>query len=222
VLLPSRAADVPIFDAPPEHLGRQGHPLTCVFAGTINSPSYARALQALADALLPLQGRLLLFGPLTPEQAAAAGIQAKNVEIRGLLGSAELIQKCRDEADVLFVPMSFSEVDRPNMQVSFPSKLADYTAMGLPLLIHGPDYSSAVRWARENPGVAEVVDTDDMKRLLDAVKRLAGSPEHRTKLAVAALAAGDRFFSNARAQATFHRALENSAVSTVDLQDEAR
>ena len=50
--------------------------------------------------------------------------------------------------------------DRINMEMAFPSKLADCTATGLPLLIYGPAYCSAVTWARENPGVAEVVETE--------------------------------------------------------------
>ena len=44
------------------------------------------------------------------------------------------------------------------MKISFPSKLTDYTATGLPLLIHAPAYSSAVRWARAEHDVAEIVD----------------------------------------------------------------
>ena len=207
VLLPSRAADAPVFTAPPERLGGDAHPFTCVFAGTINALGYVRALRALADALSPLQGRLLLFGPLTPEGAARAGLAARNVEVRGLLEPAELIQRCRDEADVLFVPMSFAKADKANMQISFPSKVTDYTAMGLPLLIHGPEYSSAVRWARENPGLAEVVDTDDANRLAEAIKRLQGDPQYRTRLAAEAMAVGNRLFSHAVARATFHGAL---------------
>jgi hypothetical protein len=61
--------------------------------------------------------------------------------------------------------MSFNAVDRANMEISFPSKLTDYTAVGLPLLIYGPHYCSAVQWARENPGVAEVVTADNAETL---------------------------------------------------------
>ena len=212
VLLPSRAPDAPVFTAPPERLGRKGHPFTCVFAGTINTHGYVQALKALADVLLPLQGRLLLFGPLTPEQAVATGLARRNIDVRGLLGSADLIQRCRDEADVLFLPMSFAETDTANMQIAFPSKLADYCAMGLPLLIHAPEYSSVVRWARGHPGVAEVVDTTDADRLAEAVKRLATNPEHRTTLAAEALAVGNRLFSYAAAQATLQAAMAHPST----------
>lgn len=208
VLLPSRAADALVFTAPPrEQLGANARPFTCVFAGSLSTLGYVRALRVLADALLPLQGRLLLFTPLTPERVAGAGLGGRNVEIRGLLESPALIKRCRDEADMLFVPMSFERVDKANTEISFPSKLTDYTVMGLPLLIQGPTYSSAVRWARDYPGVAEVVDTDDADRLAEAVKRLERNPEYRTRLAAEALAVGNRLFSHATAWATFHGAL---------------
>jgi hypothetical protein len=118
-----------------------------------------------------------------------------------------MIKRCRSEADVLFVPMSFAKADKANVEISFPSKLTDYTAMGLPLLIHAPAYSSVVRWALENPGVAEVVDTEDTGRLAEALKSLARNPEHRTRLAAEALAVGNRLFSHAAAVARFHGAL---------------
>ena len=52
--------------------------------------------------------------------------------------------------------------------VSFPSKLADYTATGVPLLVMGAVYSSAVRWAREFDGAAAVVVEDDGAEALRA------------------------------------------------------
>ena len=101
--------------------------------------------------------------------------------------------------------MSFDASDRVNMQMAFPSKLADYTATGLPLLIYGPTYCSAVVWARENPGVAEVVE--DKADLNNAINRLANNPSHRIALGKRALAAGREYFTHARAQQVFHQCL---------------
>ena len=93
------------------------------------------------------------------------------------------------------------------MEVSFPSKLTDYTAVGLPLLIIGPEYCSAVRWARANPAVAEVVVTDHAEALTTAVNRLAINPAYRISLATAALAAGEQYFSAMVAFEILHTAL---------------
>ena len=205
VLYPMRAASAPDLDAPSARLAQNDHQFTVAFAGTINSPGYIRALIALHDALKPSGGRLLIFGPLTREEARANGLHLPNVDICGLLTSPELMQRLRDEVDVLFVPMSFDAADRSNMEMSFPSKLTDYTAVGLPLLIYGPEYCSAVRWAKENDGVAEVAETEN--RLGDAVHRLANDAARRVQLGTQALHVGRRYFAHETVQAVFNRAL---------------
>jgi glycosyltransferase involved in cell wall biosynthesis len=202
VIYPSRAPDCPAYEDPPEHLTRNDKPLTIAFAGTINSNGYIQALLALQDALKPVGGRLLIFGPLTSNEARQVGL---DVEVRGLLSWHDLLARLREEADALFVPMSFDASDRANMEMAFPSKLADYTATGLPLLIYGPCYCSAVAWARENEGVAEVVEAE--AQLGDAIKRLANDPARRASLGKRALEVGREYFSHEQARHVFHRAL---------------
>ena len=205
VLYPMRAASAPDLDAPPTRIAHNDHQFTVAFAGTINSPGYIRALVALHDALEPLGGRLLIFGPLTRDEARTSGLELPNTVVCGLLTSAELMQRFRDEVDVLFVPMSFDDADRSNMEMSFPSKLTDYTAVGLPLLIYGPEYCSAVRWAKENAGVAEVAETED--KLVQAVQRLANDPARRVQLGRQSLQTGRKYFAHETVQAVFNRAL---------------
>ena len=207
ILYPSRAANWRVFDAPPQRLSRNDHPFTMAFGGTINSGGYVRALTNLAKALELFGGRLLIFGPLTPEVAQQNGLKRPNVILRGLVNSAELMATFREEVDALFVPMSFNQRDRHNMEISFPSKLTDYTAVGLPILIYGPAYCSAVRWARDNSGVAEVVDDENPKALTEALRRLAASPAHRIALGTRALHVGRCYFTQAAAQSIFQQAL---------------
>ena len=133
------------------------------------------------------------------------GLNDPNTKTCGLLSADQLLERLRAEADALFVPMSFDDSDRNNMEMAFPSKLADYTATGLPLLIYGPSYCSAVIWARENPGVAEVVGAE--AALTDAITSLATQPEHRLALGTSALKIGREYFSHARAQQIFHQSL---------------
>jgi hypothetical protein len=117
------------------------------------------------------------------------------------------MQRLRDEADALFVPMSFDPVDRTNMELAFPSKLADCTAIGLPLVIYGPPYCSAVRWARENVGVGEVVSTDLKPDLGRSIERLASQPDLRIELGKRAIAVGREYFAHEAVQKVFIRAL---------------
>lgn len=207
VLYLSRAANCPEYDAPPERLSRNDHPFTVAFGGTINSPGYMRALKALRTVLEVLGGRLLVFGPLTTEAAQQNDLAGPNIVLCGLVTSGELMARFREEVDVLYVPMSFDSADRANMEAGFPSKLTDYTAVGLPLVIHGPDYCSAVRWARENCGVAEVVETENPEALSKALQRLAESPRDRILFGKRALDVGRRYFAAESVQCVFHNAL---------------
>jgi glycosyltransferase involved in cell wall biosynthesis len=205
VIYPSRAVDCPKIEELPAYQSRDARPFTIAFAGTINSAGYVRALIALQHALKPVGGRLLIFGPLTSDDAGHIGLNDPNTEIGGLLSWSELMTRLRDDADALFVPMSFDASDRANMEMAFPSKLADCTATGLPLLIYGPDYCSAVVWARQNQGVAEVVASE--AQLGEAIKRLADDATHRVTLGRRALEVGREYFTHERVQQVFHQAL---------------
>lgn len=207
VLYPSRAIDAVKFSAPPPRLQDTGRSLTFAYAGSLSVPDYCRQLRILAEQLRPHGARLNVFGPITADQADAAGLTLSNIYLAGMLDSSELVQRLRGEADVLFIPMSFSPADRSNMEISFPSKLTDCTSIGVPLLICGPDYCSAVRWARENPGAAEVVDRDDAGALAQAVQRLVSDPGYRATLGQRALDLGEHYFSHRAAVKAFQSAL---------------
>ena len=209
VIYPIRAIDCAEVEAPPARVEqrRDDDPFTVAFAGSINSTGYVQALLALQDAVAAIDGRLLIFGPLSTDEARRCGLDGPHTRIRGLLSATELMARLREEADALFVPMSFAREDRTNMELAFPSKLADGTAVGLPLIIYGPPYCSAVTWACYNSGVAEVIDTDQHTDLRQALARLATDPARRLALAKAALAIGRRYFAHDAVQAVFDRAI---------------
>jgi len=214
VLYPLRERLCSEFAAPPLRLSRNDHQFTVAFAGSINTSGYVEALKHLSAALTVVDGRVLIFGPLSQSEAQALRLDLPNLVLRGLLDSADLMATLRDEADVLFAPMSFAKEDRLNMEMAFPSKLADYTAVGLPLLVYGPQYSSVVRWATGNPGVAEVVTNEGGDQLSEAVSRLRSLPEHRVELGKRALEVGREYFSYDVIQGVFDRALMPAVVQT--------
>ena len=205
VFYPSRAQDCFDFDVPPARLSRNNKPFTIAFAGTINSQGYIQALKSLQQALKQVDGQLQIFGPLTSAEARRINLDDPNTEICGFSTWSDLLLLIRTEADALFVPMSFDAADRVNMEMAFPSKLADYTAAGLPLVIYGPGYCSAVAWARENPDVAEIAENED--QLSNAIQRLANDPDHRVRLGDRALAVGRKYFTHETARQMFYQAL---------------
>jgi len=211
VLYPSRAKYVSEHGGLSVKTSETNAGITCVFAGSINSPGYAGALARVADELLKLGGGLDIFGPVDAEAGTRVGLNKPNIRFRGLVPSAQLVKCLQHEADILYAPMSFDPCDRLNMELSFPSKLTDYTLTGLPLLISGPDYCSAVRWAKKYEGVAECVTDVAGDGLAEALQRLA-DPKHRRRIGERASEVGHALFSYERAIAIFYGALQESAM----------
>ena len=192
----------PSWDSNPERWGQPAigtpkntRPFTVAYAGNVFSDGYRTLISRLAESCSTLGFGLILFCNIPEQQKAALGLDKPNVLLHPLVPSLELPARLRACSDTLFVPMSFEDCDRRLMILSFPSKLAEYTGIGLPLLVWGPADCSAVRWARENPGVAEVVDQRDQRRLEAALLELASSPNYRQALAQAAFSSGQALFS---------------------------
>lgn len=211
ILYPFRAADALEFSEPPARCMIDQTALAVAVAGTINSGGYARILRVIAKVLETVGGRLLLYGPLSPADIRFWELTAPSIEYKGLLGSTtDLIIALREEADVLLVPMSFDEGAHTE-QTRFPSKLADYTAVGLPILICGPDICSAADWARKVGPIAELVSSTDAEEIASALARLSNA-QYRRFLGDRALDIGRRFFSHEAAQERLFRALRAPSV----------
>lgn len=206
-LYPSRAADVPDYSSPRVVKEAAASGLTFAYAGSINSGGYADALASLAAILEDAGCRLLIYSSLSEASLRQYRLDGSNVTVRPFVPSGQLIRTLHAEADVLFVPMDFDAASQGNMRTAFPSKIPDYTATGLPLLIYGPPYCSAVRWALENGGVAEVVQENDDAALAQAVRKLIEDAEYRFMLAQTALIRGREFFSHEIVSRQFQLAL---------------
>jgi glycosyltransferase involved in cell wall biosynthesis len=207
VLYPSRAPGGPVYPCPPDRLRAPLPSPTFAYAGTINTPGYARALRTVAEVLLGLHARLLVFGPLTQADANANGLDLPNVELKGMLKSADLILRLHQEANVLFVPMSFDKADRVNTRMGFPSKLTDYSAAALPLLVWGPEECSAIVWCRSQPGTFTTVTEDSPAALSQACRSLILDGELRSRQAQGSADIGERCFSPQAAGELFRSCL---------------
>lgn len=215
VLYPARAPGAKVFLTPPERLRDAGRPLVAGFGGTVNTPGYAAALREIGGILAESGGHLEIFGPVTEEDAVRAGL-GPGVRLKGLIKADEFVALLRERVDLLIAPMSFAPEDADNMKLGFPSKLSDYTACGLPILVYGPEYSSAVRWAMANQGVARVVTDNSGPALREAVRALQFDSALRHDLATKAIDVGARGFSAKSAYRTFVDALSNVRVGEPD------
>ncbi|MEO8677455.1 MAG: glycosyltransferase [Vicinamibacterales bacterium] len=204
VLYPCRADACPTFDPQPPRAIASSEAIVVGYCGG-SGQEVMTGLKDLAAALSGANARVVVFGPFDEFKRRQLLAISPAFEFRGFVPYLEMIAGLR-AADVLIVPMSFDELFRDNMIVSFPSKLVDYTAVGVPLLIQGPPYCSAVTWAKRNEPLAELVETPGPGSLADALQRLKADPVRRRRLAERALTAGAAF-TPASAREGFEAAL---------------
>jgi len=177
--------------------------LTFAYAGSVANAAYSNALTLLADVLEPLGHRMLLFSTWGQDTIRNLRLNRSHITVKPPAKPGSLVTDLRDQADVLFVPMSFEPGDALHVQTSFPSKLTDYTAAGLPLLIRGPRNCSPIKWATDNPGVAEIAVDLNMDSLKQAIENLTRDPQHLWSMGNAALLAGNKYFSHTAAEKAF-------------------
>jgi hypothetical protein len=205
VMYPSRSSDCPVFEPGRARAIAATGEIVIGYGGN-SGPEMMSCLRELAEALPGAGARLSVFGPFGEGARAELLSRSPAITFHGMVPYRQMIGGLRDTADVLFVPMTFEAADRDNMVVSFPSKLADYTAAALPLLIYAPPYSSAARWARAHDA-AEIVEERGRGPLQQALADLRSDPARRDRLAGRAREVGDRCFDAAAARQTFYTAL---------------
>ena len=208
LMYPSRSHECPVFPASPSRQIADGE-MVIGYGGNAGA-EMVECLRVLARAIHGTPARLVLFGGFNEDAQRLLLAECPAISFRGLVPYADMIRGLRDAADVLYVPMSFAAGQRDNTSILFPSKLTDYTATGLPLLIHGPAYASAVRWARIEEGVADIVDQPGETVLRAALERLRLDAGLRDRLAATASAAGQRCFDYTNAQTALYSALRGT------------
>jgi glycosyltransferase involved in cell wall biosynthesis len=162
-----------------------------------------KRLKNLASAAEEFGANVLVFSNVDPEKGRCSDWVRTNMDLCSFVPQEEIIPTLRRDADALFLPMGFSESNRVQERTNFPSKLTEYTATGLPLIVHGPPNSSGVRWARKNSGVAEVVTSPGKDALRPALRRLVQDPDHRLALGEKALDVGEQYFAPETVWSTF-------------------
>lgn len=109
-------------------------------------------------------------------------------------------------ADLLVLPVNFDEPSRRFIRYSMPTKVPEYMASGVPVLVYGPPEVAPVRYARSD-GWGEVVDARDVVGLAGAIRRLADDPARRGGLVAAARNVVGRRHDGAVVRRQFRRTL---------------
>jgi glycosyltransferase involved in cell wall biosynthesis len=128
--------------------------------------------------------QLTLYTSLPAKALEKMGVAGKNVRRDEV--KSEDIARVITEADAAFLPFSFDPGMRHVVETSFPSKIAEYLASGVPILAHAPSYSTVAQYLREY-GCGVVVDEPNEEALRSAVVRLSGDAVLRQELSARAL-----------------------------------
>lgn len=199
-----------------------------------DAPSLPRKRVPTRDAHLPFRvayfGNLFEYGSLVEEALRALnGSDRVRLEVfgsnprwtsrsidefrsrgvyRGFIPANELVELIQNFEAALVV-MSFAPSLRRRMITSFPSKMIDAMQLELPVVIWGPDYCSAVRWARRG-GRALCVTDPNPSAIRRALEELAGSHAEQERLAISSREAAAMEFNQGRIQAQFVDLLQHA------------
>jgi glycosyltransferase involved in cell wall biosynthesis len=152
--------------------------------------------------------RLEVFGR-NPLWTSGAVDEFRSREVyRGFIAPGELAESLQNFQAALVV-MSFAPSHHRRMATSFPSKMIDAVQLGLPVVIWGPEYCSAVKWARRGER-ALCVTSANPSAIRRALEDLAASPVEKERLAESSREAAATDFNQERIQAQFIDALRRA------------
>jgi glycosyltransferase involved in cell wall biosynthesis len=175
-------------------------PLRVAYFGNLSDygPLIEKALRALNSSE---QVRLEVFGP-NPHWTSGAEDEFRSRGVyHGFIPSNKLTEPLQQFQAALVV-MSFAPSHRRRMTTSFPSKMTDAMRLGLPVVIWGPEYCSAVKWARGGERALCVTDPDP-SAIRKALEELAVSRGKQERLVKSSREAAATDFNHDRIQAQF-------------------
>ncbi|MCU0780504.1 MAG: hypothetical protein MUF04_05305 [Akkermansiaceae bacterium] len=109
-------------------------------------------------------------------------------------------------ADAFLVLMAFDPALRRRMGTSFPSKLIEFAKFGKPLIVWGPEYCSAIQWARTGNKALCITDPSPAA-LIEGLHHLRDDAPLRAALSDKARAAAAAEFNPAPIRSRFRELL---------------
>lgn len=146
--------------------GKVERPLRLVYFGNLAEygPMIEAALKLCEDRI---DIELHVFGPKPHWDADVIDHYRNTGRYHGSLLPDEMNARISD-FDAILVAMSFDERMKNRMMTSFPSKLIEGVQHGLPIIVWGPDYCSAVEWARSE-GRAMTITAPSAEAVIRAI-----------------------------------------------------
>lgn len=163
------------------------------------------------EQLLPIFRRhgitLRVYAFRTPQFIGEPG-----VEYAGTYSLDELWSQVQKDCDVVILPYCNPEHGHENLyRTHFPSKLPEYLALGMPVLISGPSYATGVQWGVDHPDACVVVQWDSPNEWDRTLWRLTKDHDYRCALAQGAVAAANGELAPERIEFLFKSRLNDVA-----------
>lgn len=187
-------------------------PQTFLYAGSIHSSGIRDTLAALGGRVGGCGGRLVIFTTASENLRGDPRFCRAGIEVKDIVPSEKLVAFIREKADVLVAIVDASI--GPNGRLLFPTKLVEYTAHGLPILLFAPAGSAASNWAMGSNARALSIPqpcTDD--ELGGALSALGDDALLRRSLANAALDAARSTFAHGVVFDVFQKGIEEAVAS---------
>jgi len=163
-------------------LGGERDPLRIGFFGTLYDPSQMNhLLRALHELKWSVRERPVTLRVLC-DKLNIRGIDFPcKVEFLGRRDTDEEALHLLRDCHLNYLPVPFLEAWEQFARQSFPTKLSAYLAAGRPVLVHGPEYASSIRFVREN-GCGAAVSSQAVSELAAQIQWILGSPEVYQKI----------------------------------------
>jgi glycosyltransferase involved in cell wall biosynthesis len=166
---------------------------------------------AAAECFKSAKLRLEVYGP-EPWWSEGVADRFRAVGVyHGFVSPTELLVRA-SEYDATLVAMSFDRKMERRMKTSFPSKLIQMAQLRKPLVIWGPEYCSAVQWARKRNAALCVTDPTP-EALRHGLESLAAARSEHVRLSLASGEAACNEFNPDRIQAKFVSILEKAKAA---------
>lgn len=119
------------------------------------------------------------------------------------------LQNWLGHLDAFLVTMSFNPKLRRRMETSFPSKLTEFAIYGKPIIIWGPSYCSAFKWAKIQKAGWFIEDCSAVDVIL-TISNLIKSPVSQASLSIEAINSSASIFSPEVLQGVFCNIIINN------------
>lgn len=151
--------------------------LTLGYAGSM-SLGYRDGILAILPSLQAAGARMIVY---TRDQHQL--IDHPQIINRGFLPPEDLWPAIQDECDAVILPYSFKDDIARIYRTHFPTKLSEHCWTGMPMIFSGPEYGTAIRWAKQHPDAALTSTSPNGESLVPLLQRLASDSQLRVSLA---------------------------------------